>query len=255
MAIKVYPYRAGSQSASAIASGLGGRVLRREGSQYRYRDRDTIINWGSSQCPFPCLNSPDAIQRASNKLTAFNYITRWSGTDLYVPVPDYWTEARLIPDNAFPVVCRTVLTGHSGAGIVIANTRADLVRAPLYVKYQRKTDEYRVHVGVERDGSASVIRVQRKARRRDVPDDQVNWQVRNLDGGFIYQIEGVNPPQEVLDAATNAVRVLGLDFGAADVIYHQPTNTVRLLEVNTACGVTGSTLDDYVSFFNRRIER
>lgn len=249
MSIKVYPYRAGSQSASAVASGLGGRVLRREGSQYRYRPRDTVINWGASDCPHPCLNSPDAIRRASNKLTAFRFLV----DDGHQRLPTFWTEAHLIPDDAFPIVCRTVLTGHSGDGIVIANTRDELVRAPLYVKYERKTDEYRVHVGIERDGTASVIRVQRKARRRDVPDDQVNWQVRNLDGGFIYQIEGVNPPQDVLDAAMNAVRALGLDFGAADVIYHQPSRRTTLLEVNTACGITGSTLDDYVSFFNRRI--
>lgn len=249
MAIKVYPYRAGSQSASAIASGLGGRVLRREGSRYRYNARDTIINWGSSSCPFPCLNQPDAISLAANKLHSFRFLRN----DGFRYLPNFWTNTADIPDNAFPIVCRTVLTGHSGAGIVIANNRAELVRAPLYVKYQRKTDEYRVHVGIERDGTASVIRVQRKARRRDVPDDQVNWQVRNLDGGFIYQIEGVHAPEEVITAAQEAVRVLGLDFGAADVIYHQPSRTTTLLEVNTACGITGSTLDDYVSFFNRRI--
>lgn len=249
MAIKIYPYRAGSQSASALASGLGGRVLRRENSSYRYNRRDTIINWGSSSCPFPCLNEPDAINLAANKLHSFRFLHE----DGFRFLPRFWTNRADIPNDAFPVVCRTVLTGHSGRGIVIAETRDQLVHAPLYVEYQRKTDEYRVHVGLERDGTASVIRVQRKARRRDVPDDQVNWQVRNLDGGFIYQIEGVNPPQEVLDAATDAVRVMGLDFGAADVIYHHPTRTVRLLEVNTACGISGSTLDDYVSFFNRRI--
>src|SRR3546814_3140988 len=36
-------------------------------------------------------------------------------------LPKFWTKKEDIPDEAFPIVCRTVLSGHSGVGIVIAD--------------------------------------------------------------------------------------------------------------------------------------
>src|SRR3546814_3666736 len=82
-----------------------------------------------------------------------------------------------IPDEAFPIVCRTVLSGHSGVGIVIADNRDDLVPANLYVKYVKKKEEYRVHLGIldindpfnEAQHGISqpiVIAAQRKARKQ-----------------------------------------------------------------------------------------
>src|SRR3546814_2808293 len=63
-------------------------------------------------------------------------------------LPKFWTKKEDIPDEAFPIVCRTVLSGHSGVGIVIADNRDDLVPANLYVKYVKKKEEYRVHLGI-----------------------------------------------------------------------------------------------------------
>lgn len=250
MAIKIYPYRQGSRSATALANALGGRVLRREGSTYRYRDRDTIINWGASACPHPCLNVPAAVECAANKLDTFNRLSYDGG----VSIPEFWTNREDIPNEAFPVVCRTILRGHSGAGIVIAATRNDLVAAPLYVRYVKKQQEYRVHVGINRAGEASIIKIQRKARRMDVPDANVNWQVRNLDGGFIYAIlEERDVPQTVINNARMTIHDMGLDFGAVDVIYNERERSAYVLEVNTACGIEGSTGDAYAAFFRERI--
>src|SRR3546814_16068950 len=81
------------------------------------------------------------------------------------------------------IVARTVLNGHSGAGIVLCETPEQLaaVDAPLYVVYEPKKQEYRVHVL-----NGKVVDVQRKARVKDVPDDKVNWKIRNHDSGLIY---------------------------------------------------------------------
>jgi hypothetical protein len=99
-----------------------------------------IINWGNSnENNFPrTLNDSLDILGASNKLTAFMVMR-----DAGVQIPEFWTNREDIPDDAFPIVCRTILNGHSGAGIVIANNRGEIVNAPLYVKYMKKRDEYR----------------------------------------------------------------------------------------------------------------
>ena len=144
--IRILPYRQGSRSARALADAIGGRVLRLEGSRFRPRRNDLIINWGNTTAGYvydcPVLNH-DGLRNVSNKLNFFNLLSR-ENADI---IPQFWTNANDIQDNDFPVVCRTVLAGHSGAGIVIAGSRDELVPAPLYTKYIKKQHEYRIHVG------------------------------------------------------------------------------------------------------------
>src|SRR5687768_8660323 len=108
------------------------------------------------------LNGPAFVRNASNKLEFFRLI---EGQPY---CPQFWTRREDIPDVFFPIVCRTVLAGHSGEGIVIADRRDQLVPAPLYVQYIKKQQEYRIHVG-KRGQESIIIAGQRKARRLDVP--------------------------------------------------------------------------------------
>lgn len=250
--IRVLPYKQGSRSASVLAQALGGKVLRLENSRFRPRRDDIVINWGRSErTPLlqraNMINSPEIIRNASNKLQFFNGL-READADI---IPAFWTRREDIPAEAFPIVCRTVLAGHSGAGIVIAATADELVNAPLYVQYIKKQTEYRVHVGrVEgRKNPDKIISVQRKARRREVPDEFVNWQIRNYDNGFTYAREDVRPPSDVLDGARRALIAVGVDFGAVDVVWRERDSRAFVLELNTAPGLAGSTVDDYVRYF------
>lgn len=246
MRLRVYPYRQGSRSARELAAGLGGRVLRLQGSRFRKRQDDVIINWGSTeqgQREFEVdYNTPYAVIQASNKLTFFREMPE----DL---IPPFWEQRQEIPEDAYPVVCRTVLAGHSGAGIVVANTPMELVDARLYVKYIKKQEEFRIHVGKVDDRTPVIISEQRKARRLDVPDDQVDWQIRNHQNGFVFAREGIEVPECVREAAKRALLSLPLDFGAVDVIYNRHQDRAYVLEVNTAPGLEGQTVDDYVNFF------
>jgi glutathione synthase/RimK-type ligase-like ATP-grasp enzyme len=94
-----------------------------------------------------------------------------------------------------------------------------------------------------------LIAVQRKARRLSVPDSQVNWQVRNLAGGFVFTREGFTLPTACETAAHLVVKACGLDFGAVDVIWNETQQKAYVLEINTAPGLEGQTVDDYVTFF------
>lgn len=249
MTIKIYPYKQGSRSARTLADALGSRVLKLEGSTWRPRVGDFVINWGSStgpqlNGPVVVLNRPQTVSYAANKLNFFNALQNNNLT------PQYWTNPDEIPDEAFPIVCRTILSGHSGAGIVISNNREELVDARLYVKYEKKLDEYRIHVGFDRQAEEpNVISVQRKAIRNGA--ENVNHQIRNLANGYVFVRVDVNPPEAVISAAKEALSLLDLDFGAVDVIWNNRRQQAYVLEVNCAPGLEGQTVQDYVQYFER----
>jgi D-alanine-D-alanine ligase-like ATP-grasp enzyme len=92
-----------------------------------------------------------------------------------------------------------------------------------------------------------LIAWQEKKRKLGVPDDEVNWQIRNNANGFVYVREDVNPDQRAIDLAIAAVKVLGLDMGAVDLIFNEKQDKWFLLEVNTAPGLEGTTPHDYAT--------
>jgi glutathione synthase/RimK-type ligase-like ATP-grasp enzyme len=230
--IKVYPYRQGSRSALALALALGGRVLRVQGSAYRPATGDTVINWGSGQCPYEnlgparVLNSPERVRIAANKRSAF-HVLQQAG----VSVPQF----AVTPDAvnwSGPTVVRHKLSGHSGEGIEIIDPGNTLPEAPLYVEYIKKEDEYRVHViGQE------VVLVQRKARDKSV--EKPNWQVRNHANGFVFVREGFTAPTVLLEQAKWPPLALGFDFGGVDVVFNTKEKRAYVLEINTAVGMEG----------------
>ncbi len=133
---RILPYSPFSNSARLLAEALGGKRIKLEGSKYQPRFGDTVINWGNSRNPplprivlnqyaFRFLNLPEDIETCANKLYFFqhNEDAPW--------LPPFWTDPEEIPDDAFPIVCRTSLTGHSGHGIVLADSRDDLVPCQL----------------------------------------------------------------------------------------------------------------------------
>jgi hypothetical protein len=237
--------------------------MRLENSRFQPRLDDVVINWGNTNPPpmprqalglraYRFLNEPEDVARVSNKLSFFQLLTEQGLGGI---LPEWWQNAADIPDNAFPVVCRTILNGHSGRGIVIANSRDELVPAPLYTKYIKKSAEFRLHFGQRPfNDHPDFIAIQQKRRSREVPDEQVNWQVRNHQNGFIYARENVVEPMAVREVASRAFRASGLDFGAVDVIYNERSGRAFVLEINSAPGIENTTLEDYLRFF-RQFER
>jgi glutathione synthase/RimK-type ligase-like ATP-grasp enzyme len=237
----VLPYKFASKSAKALASALGGKRIKPD-NNLTLGPNDVVINWGHvGQAHKATLNNDkQKLLRATNKLLFFQHL---KGAGL---TPAFWTCKEDIPDEAFPVVCRTILNGHSGAGIVLAYVRSDLVDAPLYVQYVNKKHEYRIHVG-----KAGLISTQQKKRRLDHANP--NWKIRNHANGFIYAREGVDPPSRVLHVAHDCLDRLDLDFGAVDVIWNESKEAAYVLEINTAPGLEGTTLDDYANYFRNLV--
>jgi len=234
--IRIHPYKQGSRSAKALADALGGKVLKREGSVYIRRAGDAVINWGDSSAGnLACFNLAGNVARAANKLQAF---LRFK--EAGVSVPAFSSDKQGVGWEGLTVV-RHKLSGHSGEGIELRDA-GDLPSAPLYVQYVPKKAEYRVHVVGKR-----VVLIQRKARNPSC--DNPNWKVRNHDNGFIFVRNDVKAPSSVEEQALKAIAALGLDFGAVDIIWNEKQSRPYVLEVNTAPGLEGSTIDDYANGF------
>jgi glutathione synthase/RimK-type ligase-like ATP-grasp enzyme len=200
---------------------------------------DTIINWG---CGNPdhifiteYLNYPTKVRLAANKLQSFQAFK-----DHDVSSVPWTTSQEEVKEwlKKYHVVARTVLTGHSGDGIIIIEPETEEVpKAPLYTRYIMKTHEYRVHVVKE-----SVVDVQRKIR--DPERDPSDWKVRSHANGFIFVRQNVVISDAIRDLAVQSIGALGLDFGAVDIVVDKD-GVAYVLEVNTAPGLEGQTVQSY----------
>lgn len=248
--VRLLPYGP-SNSARALAQRLNVRRLRTPGSRFRARDGDTIINWGHNGCAphgglpgtwwmgtVRWINHPSKLGNARDKLACFQKLTAAS-----VPTVE-WTidKARAIGwiTGGTDVFVRATTTGQGGAGIsVCPHDGPDphvLPDAPLYTRYFRARHEYRAHVIGDK------VWVSKKRRRNGAEPNAV----RNHANGYVYCTENVDPHDNVIEVALDAVRALQLDFGAVDILCTD-RGDARVLEVNTAPGLEGRTLDFYAT--------
>jgi hypothetical protein len=238
----IAPYKLGSESAKALAERLD---VNRISGEKRLRFRNIIINWGKDylvpDLTLQVINRAEAVANAKNKLHTLEILSTES-----VSCPEFTEDKEvalqwLNDDNI--VYARRTLTGQSGQGIVIltADDTYDVPYAPLYTKGIPKTHEYRVHVAF-----GKVIDFSKKRRRNET---EASPYIKNLDNGWVFCRDDVKLPYPVLTSSLEAVAALGLDFGAVDILYKQSDNKAYVLEVNTAPGLEGTTLDRYVDAF------
>lgn len=243
MKLRVLPYKGYSQSAKALVNSLRPTaILKKQTTSVKGRKK-VLLNWGHSNPLFSLanvlvLNKPAAVTVASNKLAALKVMK-----DAGVTVPDFSAnieDAKTWIDEERIVLCRTLLRANSGKGIVIAKEVDELVAAPLYVKYIRKEKEYRIHVF-----NGQIIDMVEKKRKRGFQENTIyNKYIRSYEQGWIFSREGIAVDQVTKDMAIKACTALGLDFGAVDVVLDRRGNPV-ILEVNTAPGLQGTTLENY----------
>ena len=249
----IYPYKMGSQSATLLARALSTKKIRSDG-MYRPRSNHLIVNWGNSTQPiwplnasavFGILNKISCIIKATNKLTSFEVLKKYN-----VSIPEFTTDFEVAANwvrDRIVVLARHSLTGHSGRGIEVVSQDvgddSEMPEAPLYVKYIKKTTEYRVHVF-----RGQVIDIQQKKKQNGWRDNiHYSSTVRSHSNGWVFSREGVNAPNDVIQQSLAAVAALGLDFGAVDVIWNQVHNRAYVLEVNTAPGLEGHTVEVYAN--------
>lgn len=248
--VAIFSWAPGSRGAKALAEVLGVRRLKHTGSKWKGGTGKTVINWGASGLPVQAfqggtriLNHPELLRDCKDKLAFFRLCS--SHTD--PPRIPQWTDNQEVAKgwlnlDESVVFARTLLNSHSGKGISVLKKGVDFVSAPLYTMYVPKKSEYRVHIAAP----DKVFFVQRKVKRKDF-EGEVNWQIRNLDNGFVYAHVDVFPPPDVIEQAVKAFKVSELDFGAVDVIYNEKQGQAYVLEINTAPGLEGATVNKYAN--------
>jgi glutathione synthase/RimK-type ligase-like ATP-grasp enzyme len=252
----IYVWNQHSEGANNLKELMGIRKIRHEGSRFVGRTSKVVLNWGASQVPeqvarCTIINRPEHVAITSNKLSFFQKLG-------HIDILPEWTEdfdqASEWVGNRRRVVARTILNGSGGNGIVIMNRNDSnsFVRARLYVRYINKDEEYRIHVvrGNVIDRQRKVLGPEKRQRHLE-NGETINWKIRNLENGFIYQRNNLNTPPEVEVAAFEALRLSELDFGAVDVIWKEETQRAYVLEVNSAPGLQGTTVENYANALRR----
>lgn len=203
-----------------------------------------VINWGTVAGALEnvakVLNKPSAVAKARDKIKTLDILKEQG-----INVPIYWkTRETVQRTEAEIVLARTTTTGSSGAGIVVVRNNDPLPAAPLYVKYIPKSAEYRVHVF-----KTSAIFIQQKRPKEGVERTPDQHLIRSHDNGYVFAENNVEFSSEevktnVNDQAIKAVRALGLDFGAVDLIVGKKDKKVYVLEINTKPGLESTKLKE-----------
>lgn len=244
MRIKIYAYNPASESAGLLADALDIYVLRHRNSQYRPRNSDVIINWGSGSIPehlrhLRIINKTSAVNKVRDKLTFFRNA---EGGDFNVPE---WTTDPEVASTWRRSFARTSTTSHSGRGIVVTNQGERPPPAPLYTRGIAKDREFRIYVAF-----GEVIDSLRKiARPGTTPTD---WAVRSYDNGFIFARNSGQPSEAAKSAAIAAVSHYGLDFGGVDIAVTEQ-GVPYVLEINTAPGIEGTSVTNFATKFRQEL--
>lgn len=252
--IILYPQSMGSQSSKdlqqSLKDHLGDRikVLRvKPDGDYVPSVNDFIINFGNKEIPnwinrisgSPMLNDTSAVSISIDKLSTFTKLSE----DPTIIIPEWTTDIEVAKQwlEYGKVYCRTMTRSSGGNGIVIASNTRELVNSPLYTRGINIHKEYRIHIFQDK-----IIDLVQKRRRTDEDGEiqEVNSEVRNLEGGWVFCRNNVNLPENVKIMAIKAVAKLGLDFSALDIVKSY-NDKYYILESNTNCGKEGTTLERY----------
>lgn len=233
--VRIYPYKITSRGAREIRDCLEEQnidaLLVYPDRDYRPQPADIIIGWGAGTCPRweghsgLYLNHWRVCNNAINKLRTFEMFAAAG-----VPCPEFTTDQGKAKNwlryGHSPIVVRHTLEGMDGDGVELADKMETIPYAPLYTKYLRKTEEFRVHVF---QGEAVYCQIKEK---RTGFEGTPNPQVRTTSQGWGLSTAD-ECPKECQEAAIAAVAAVRLDFGAVDVVWNKYYGAAAL-EVNSA---------------------
>jgi len=247
-AIRFNPYSNGSKGLKLLKQELRGRghhdvkEILKVNSRYHYKPaQHVVINWG-----VPGNNNPEYLNYkasiAANKLSTFKALEDINPLEFST----LKNHALRWLDEGYTVYARTELCSSQGRGIVLIQPGStEVIDAPLYTRGISGTlTEFRIHVF-----NGQVIDAVQKRRlsreRREAEGIEVNDLIRNHSNGYIFAREGIIGPDDTKTLALESIEALGLNFGAVDVVWNEGSSYV--LEVNTAPGITNSTVTAYAN--------
>ena len=246
------------------------------------KDTDYLINWGCGQenkyTINPDINDYKRVKISANKLAFFKLMDRL-GYGEYIPSynENLMGMLREYKENDF-IVLRESTSGYGGTGITIADTNWHVVYSDRFdvgedlfsyslddlesffafkTLYFKAKNEYRFYM--LNDGE-TILRFASAKRLRTDDERPVepNFFVRNHENGFIFQrhltdkdIELVHP---VIPKVEEITKKIGFNIVAFDVRITDEGDW-KILEANTAPGLTGEALDFYSAWLSTSIKK
>jgi len=246
---RILPYKMNSISAKSLAKFFNVLKIYHNGD-FIPRDGDIILNWGSggyipilnrNDRNYTVLNKPEAIDNASNKISTLRLLKQNEVSHVEFKLNK--EDAKEFINKGHKVYCRTRIAGKAGAGIIIANTKDELPdNCRLFTKKFPNDEEYRIHVF----NNEIIDRVHKKKMSKErmqelnIKEEDLSTDIKNLKKGWSFTREDLEIDENLDNLAKNAIKALGLDFGAVDIAKSKDGNAV-VLEVNTAAGMKKGT--------------
>ena len=245
--ILIFPHKFSSGGAKLLANALSTKRIRDVGG-YRKRIGDVIVNWGNTKVASfgeANLNVASAVSNSVDKVKAFS-LMREAGIPTVEFVSDKHSANQWLQEG-HTVYARLLTRASGGRGIHIMNPRGlnqppynYIPNARLYTKGVLG-DEYRLHVFC-----GEVIDYTKKVPLRPVSTQ--GFLIKNHENGWTFA-RNIQRRASLETLAIQAVKALGLDFGAVDIIMVEGSkgkNTwPRILEVNSSAGISGRTVGVY----------
>ena len=222
-----------STSAQAVAKGLSTRL-------------GYNVNVSFPKSSLPKNKMPLIYGHQIDKLTQYE-----AYANIGVPSLEYTKDKNIALDwlnNGHVVIARKVLSGSEGNGIVVIKSPSEMIDAPVYTKYAKRKQEFRVHVFCN-----NVVRILEKRKKKGVFEG--NTFVRNTANGYVFCREDVNPwnVEELKELALKARRITRSDFVGVDVGFNDYYKRYFVIETNSAPGIEGSNVNDYVDVISNLI--
>jgi len=233
----------GNPTAKALAELIGCRYgLRTQRRNPRWEQFKLIVSWGKT-FPLRDMAVHSLNTHIVNKRNAFNMLKDSNCRD---NIPKYWDY--LVEVNCFPVFGRNY-SHTQGQDIIIIDSEEDITDdlfcSAFYVQYIPKISEFRVHVFHE-----EILRIDKKVKieGREYTDEELKVRCSNNGWRQIrYNKEG-RYYNALADLGIKAVRAIGYDFGAVDIIIDRERRPI-ILEINSAPALRGDKLELYANAF------
>lgn len=207
-----------------------------------------VINWGNhvfSQNNYFKVNKPAGISLASDKAQSRMFLQE---SGIKVPKTYMETNLNFYEKLKYPLIVRPS-HHHGGKDFNVFQNYKELepflwgkVFPHWYVsEVFEKTTEYRVHCGHGR-----VLIVQEKPL---VPGELRANQAVNHESWKVLKWGEIN--QKIALESLKAVKVLGLDYGAVDIMYNSTDGSFAICEVNTSPSInTDYSSGKYAKYFS-----
>ncbi len=184
---------------------------------------------------------------AVNKLTQYQWFKEQGLSALEFTT--HAEEAFKWNESGDTVIGRMLLNASCGKGIVVQEPGLQnfVMNCPVYTKYKPKKREFRVHVFKDK-----VVAIVEKKLRAGQPPAKV----RNLANGYVFCQEFV-----LSDELRNRITTLSLaaskvslsDFKGVDLGYNEKKDDLFVIEVNSAPGIEGSNVNNYVEAIKNHV--